>query len=223
MESTLSNTNHIDSNDLCELLPWYVNGTLTETERQKLEQHLQRCKACEQELPILGGLRRSMQDEPVTVLMPPPDTQGFLATLGEDERRGAVTRTTWLAAALAATILVATFIFYWAQSPNPSSPQPVQFETVFKDDAVIAQVQGRTYDYVLLVALDENLDASQRQSILSGLDPLSVSGPDSLGQYRVVKRLPAHSMAALDDYRQSLESELGISKVSVVALELPVE
>lgn len=219
----MSNTNHVDPNNLCELLPWYVNGTLAEAEQQKVEQHLQHCKACEQELPILLGLRRSMRDEPVTVLMPPPDTQRFLATLGEGERRGAVIRTTWLAAAIAATILVATFIFYWAQSPNPFSPQPVQFETVFKDGAVSAQVQGRAYDYVLLVALDENLDASQRQSILHGLDPLSLSGPNSLGQYRFVKRLPAHSMAALDDYRQSLESESGISKVSVVALELPVE
>jgi hypothetical protein len=42
------------------LLPWYVNGTLSETDRQQLDQHLATCQACRAELEELTHLKRDL-------------------------------------------------------------------------------------------------------------------------------------------------------------------
>jgi hypothetical protein len=50
------------------LLPWYVNGTLTQEERRAVEDHLASCAICPDELVALlkvqAGLRRSLAEAP---------------------------------------------------------------------------------------------------------------------------------------------------------------
>jgi len=43
------------------LLPWYLNGTLTDDERWKVTQHLAACEACRAELEDLTVMRASMK------------------------------------------------------------------------------------------------------------------------------------------------------------------
>jgi hypothetical protein len=42
------------------LLPWYVNGTLSETDRQQLDRHLSTCQACRAELAELTHLKSEL-------------------------------------------------------------------------------------------------------------------------------------------------------------------
>lgn len=42
------------------LLPWYVNGTLGDTERQQVDRHLQSCALCRGELDELTSMKRRL-------------------------------------------------------------------------------------------------------------------------------------------------------------------
>ncbi len=56
------------SRELKELLPWYVNETLTGNERARVEAHLVGCEGCRKELKELQGLKQLVvMDEDVAV------------------------------------------------------------------------------------------------------------------------------------------------------------
>ena len=42
------------------LLPWYANGTLSETEREQVAGHLETCRACRKELEEIKGLKADL-------------------------------------------------------------------------------------------------------------------------------------------------------------------
>ena len=44
-----------------ELLPWYVNATLTEDERHGVEAHLKDCEKCRNEVAYLNTLRSQVR------------------------------------------------------------------------------------------------------------------------------------------------------------------
>lgn len=48
--------------ELEQLLPWYVNGTLSEAERQRVESYLESSAEARQELAFLEGLRGRVKD-----------------------------------------------------------------------------------------------------------------------------------------------------------------
>ncbi len=45
------------------LFPWYLNGTITETERQKVDEHLRVCTACRDQLTLERNIYRAMSAE----------------------------------------------------------------------------------------------------------------------------------------------------------------
>ena len=47
-----------------ELLPWLVNGTLSDEERQDIESHLEICQTCQQEVLLLQKMRAQVKDSP---------------------------------------------------------------------------------------------------------------------------------------------------------------
>ncbi|HEX2162476.1 MAG TPA: zf-HC2 domain-containing protein, partial [Thermoanaerobaculia bacterium] len=56
--------------EVWELLPWYVNGTLAAAERQAVDEHLERCPLCQSEVT---ASRRLSQAVRLAVEMPPSD------------------------------------------------------------------------------------------------------------------------------------------------------
>ena len=51
--------------EVAELLPWFVNDTLDDQERARVERHLADCIACKQDLADLRELQSLYADEPV--------------------------------------------------------------------------------------------------------------------------------------------------------------
>jgi len=45
------------------LLPWYVNGSLDEPERDRVRLHVQECHLCQQELPFLKLIQTEVASE----------------------------------------------------------------------------------------------------------------------------------------------------------------
>ena len=50
-----------DVHPAATLLPWYLNGTLREEERQEVAQHLRECQPCRTELDELSRLRQQVK------------------------------------------------------------------------------------------------------------------------------------------------------------------
>ena len=51
--------------EILELLPWYLNGTLEASERDQVEHHLQSCSSCQRESEELMGLQSVVLEEAV--------------------------------------------------------------------------------------------------------------------------------------------------------------
>jgi hypothetical protein len=202
--------------EFCELLPWYVNRTLNEAEMHAMEEHLRHCEACAGELPILRAVGESMHSDSVAVLAPRPDIERFFANASRDKAALPLRAMAWVGAAVAATLAILAVVLNWTQT-EVFVATPEVFETATGADS------GATFDYVLQISFNEEVDSESRSAAVEALVPVSVAGPDSAGNYRVVIRLPARSMRELQDFTQSIESDAAISNAAIVAVELPVE
>lgn len=55
------------------LLPFYLNGTLSDQERQEVDMHLSECSSCQQELDEMRSLRTEVRTHFSTLPQPPAD------------------------------------------------------------------------------------------------------------------------------------------------------
>lgn len=206
----------IPADELCELLPWYANGTLNEFESRAMDAHLRCCASCANELPVLRALQQSVQRESVAVLAPKPNAEQFLALAGRHNLRPRWQKMARFAGGVAASVTLLVAVGNWAQiDESTTAPYVYQTETSAGSDAA--------FDYVLLISFDRAVDSLARDAAMQALAPTSIAGPDAVGNYRVVVRLPARSMDELDDFVQRIESAPAISSAVVVAIELPLE
>ena len=69
------------------LLPWYLNGTLREEERQRVAQHLEECQTCRSELEELTRLRQQVKEAYADLPGPSPQVfRSVMATIRQDRR-----------------------------------------------------------------------------------------------------------------------------------------
>jgi anti-sigma factor RsiW len=68
-----------------ELLPWYANGSLGETERHNIEEHLAACASCRLELADLRTLRAAEQEAGAAIAVPPSGLGSVLDRIDEFE------------------------------------------------------------------------------------------------------------------------------------------
>ena len=60
--------NNKDHNNVSELLPWYVNQTLTPSELESVEKHIRVCEACQQEIELLQTTFKAANDFDAAVI-----------------------------------------------------------------------------------------------------------------------------------------------------------
>ena len=216
MERKLTDRQATRTDELCELLPWYVSDTLEEAELHAMENHLRHCEECAEELPVLRAVQESVQSERISVLAPKPNAEQFLASVRRRNLWPHPSKIIWVAGAIAASVAVVALVLSWTQPGQPTAT-PSIYQTVTSDAG------DATIDYVLLISFDQQVDAVSRDEALRALAPESIAGPDSAGKYRVVVRLPARSMAELEIFRESIEADSAVLSAAVVAVELPVE
>ena len=200
----------------CELLPWYVNGTLGDAERRAMEQHLQSCKYCREDIPLLTGVKAAMLRESVSVLAPQSSAEQLFANTGPRGTQRGKHKFVWYATAIAAGAALAAIALNWTYPIN-AGLSPATYETATAASGDV------TFDYVFSVLFRSDIAQTEQSKALQRLAPVSVAGPDSAGNYRIVVRLPARSMAEIETFRKSIEADASITSATVVAVELPVE
>lgn len=157
--------------DEVALLPWYANGTLSESDRRKVDQHLAGCSTCRAELEDLTGLKSALTSFYAAQPGPSSRTSRNVrervtreASLGHPTPAGA---RPWLASVddwfrslfvprwaptLAATLLLAQIgLIMWLSLPMPLQEQvgtrslgmqTARFVIAFQHTATDEQIRG---------------------------------------------------------------------------------
>ena len=156
------NATHDAHRETQNLLPWFANGSLASTERERVQAHLQVCAACRAELATLHTLRAAGEDHAPDA-DPEPGLAALLARLDEPETPAAP-----------------------AAAPTPAPAlEPPRPATVPGWRARLA-ANDRTW---LRAAVAAQFAAI---AVLAGLLGRSAGGPEApAGDYRVLGAAPA--------------------------------
>jgi hypothetical protein len=185
-----------DHETVIELLPWFVNGTLTEDERRAVEHHLRDCLPCRATLKDERRLADAMQLEMTADKEAERNFQRLLDALdrGEPPRRTASRRAAAFprtAAAAAALLLVAIGAVSWLIiDRGRAPPEPGEYATA----ADSLSQSGRRVDIVFADGVTE----AQIRDLLTTIGGTIVSGPSGVGRYtiRVDDREPLDALIA---------------------------
>ncbi|MEM8817240.1 MAG: zf-HC2 domain-containing protein [Pseudomonadota bacterium] len=209
---------HISHEEVDGLLPWYVNGTLSPTERGAVEEHLADCIACAEEVRQLERIADAVQDEIPTPLITVPDGARLNELLDADTSSRSRRAPAYLAAAaLAAAVFAGILIL--ADSTNRVA-DPVLFETATAT-ATAPGAEALT-DYVFDIEFAAGVAAREHPALLESMgvrDAVTTSGSAAV---RGIVSLPAASMTELQSIADSMAARDEIDSVRIVAVQLPV-
>jgi hypothetical protein len=202
--------------DIIELLPWYVNATLSQPEREAVRQHLAGgCRECARELESLSAMHRAIGELDEQTPEPSPFMLNrALAEIEDFERSRAVQRSSqreswwqpitrlWttpvfarvaLATQLALVVALGTVSVYQYTHPR----------IVVRDR--ITTLSGPSASGTLIVVqFNENATEREITQTLQGIHGKIVEGPSAEGTYTIQLDLPADNTAGLDQALQTL-------------------
>jgi anti-sigma factor RsiW len=199
--------------EVWELLPWYVNGTLAGQELQRVETHLTLCLACQAELTRCRGLATAVQmadevawepsDEHMARIFaridaaeaPPTPVRRWWQVLQEGLRQGrAMLLSTpspmrWAFAAQGALVVLLAGMLVW-RTPSP----PKLYPTLSSATPEAARVGQQ----IRLVFADDMTERELR-TLLRSVGGTIANGPSPVGAYTVeiVPSAPVDSVLAM--------------------------
>jgi len=151
-----------------ELLPWYVNGTLANGERQDVETHLQSCERCRQEVAWLQNLRTQVKDDTAGS----PGELGLHRLLREAKAQKSAARQWWRPALAAAAVVIVI--------------QSAVLINFLNRPAAITPLGGPAAEGVVLqVKFAPNATEAQIRELLQKTGTTFIDGPGALGVYRL--------------------------------------
>lgn len=173
--------------EVWELLPWFVNGSLEESERQRVEDHLRHCLPCHSELDRQRELASLVQAPEELPLSPRRGLARLEERLAPARRRraGRAARWAWLALAEAALIVLLLGVVV-ARRHQPVPPEPT-FRTLSAAPAEVPSASGPLYR----VLFAESASERELRELLAGLDLRVVDGPSPLGLFTLELGAPA--------------------------------
>jgi len=154
-----------------ELLPWYVNNTLSGDEREHVEQHLTSCTHCQQQVALLRAIQENIK-QPLTMYTP---GELGLRRLLRDVKKDSRKPRAWLPFALAASVAVVaiqTAVLVSVLIPQEPHIVPLGAHSV----SDMAQLQVRFVP---------SASEAEIRAALNEIDGIIVDGPGALGIYHV--------------------------------------
>ena len=184
-----------------DLLPWYANGALRDSERRTVEAHLAECPRCREEIAAcqrLGEVIR--QTEPDVPAAHPSRLARLMERIDDEERshgwrRAVLAPWEGLAALVRATpplaraALVVQLVFLVAltglllgapQSWRPSAPPAQEYQTLSESAPAIPAATAR-----LRLVFAERTTEQEVRHLLLDIRGQIVAGPSALGVYTV--------------------------------------
>ena len=159
-----------------ELLPWFVNGTLSSSERNDVAQHVQACSKCQQEIALLQRMRTHIKETPSQS----PGEFGLNRLLSEIRKEQVVTKmeqprsSGWWRTGLA--IAASLIIFIQAR---------FLLDAWYLSKPMAPLAGPQTHEQVLQISFQPTATEAQIREALSHIHGTFIDGPSSLGLYRV--------------------------------------
>lgn len=198
------------------LLPWYVNGTLSASERGKVQAHLDTCSDCRDEVSFCTDMMASVQQQGPTPILPATTATQILDGARQNvasNARWPRQRTWGIAAGLG---LFALLMVIELAPDNSNESENQSFEAATSSTAL------ETVDYVLQLRFADGVSTDERMAVideLGGGDLVIVAGRP---QVRIVVSLPPKSLAELELHTAEIELRREIESAEFVALQIPV-
>jgi len=204
--------------DVREMIPWYVNGTLSEDQVALVREHVEACGDCQADVELHTRMHASVVENDVMPIVPKTSAAELLSGEGAGRAHSTssygITRRRMAVAAgfsiLVVALLVSLFVDRKIESPNQ------QFETATSGDP------ATNIDYVLQLRFDENLSELRREAIVAQLDDVVKWTTAVSGDYEIHVRLSAPSLVALEQYQERAELIEGVQSAEFTALQLPM-
>jgi hypothetical protein len=201
-----------DHRDIAELAPWYLNGTLGERERQRVDEHLAGCAACREVFLIERRIYESMAAVPGVEYMPMASLKRLQSSL--DALHGAVAPSQpaepparrapawsrvlpWKGLAAASIALFAVTLAFlsadrWVRFRPPGLSS--NYHTVTNSDS-------RAPDEVIRAVFSPSITLVDLQAILDEAQLRIVSGPTEAGVYSLAATSRRPVGASLESLR----------------------
>jgi len=181
--------NSAEHQEVCALLPWYVNDTLADTERQKVDAHLGGCAVCRDDLAVHKRILEGINAQPALDYMPVASLKRLQARLDVAQAQTALppipplepSRSDapwpgWMAASIAAMAVAIGLLAAdrWVQFEVRATKPNYQTVTTS-----IPRPQGE----VIRAVFSPNITLVELQTILDEAQLKIVSGPSEAGVY----------------------------------------
>ncbi len=188
--------------DIGELLPWYVNGSLSEADRQRVDAHLRACAACTDELAAQRRIYGAMSMDAEIERMPMAGLNRLRrridsleeavpsAAPGEVSRSEVPVRSSWqqrhvaLAASIAMAAVGALAALLWNQHERRLAPADYYTVTTTAPQPANTAIRAVFAPSVTLSELQELLDEAHLRIIAgpteAGVYSLAMSGSPSV-------------------------------------------
>jgi anti-sigma factor RsiW len=206
-----------------KLLPWYANGTLTESERREVDDHVAACPDCRRELEYLSGLSATLKQafagEPMPMLRirssvmaqvradrerlpaasPAGSNGGFGSAVEQWFRNLFAPR--WVPAVVAVLLLGQLTLLLWtAGHQTPAGTNEVTTRGLRGESVLVA------------VVFQDSAPEVRIRSAIRTLRGRIVDGPTPDGRYTI--EVPATLAVNLDDQLVKLREQPGLVRLA---------
>ncbi|MDA0679668.1 MAG: anti-sigma factor [Proteobacteria bacterium] len=200
------------------LLPWFVNNTLDDMEREIVQNHIDECSECEKDVALYSSLRSAVTRSSPTPILPNANLTRLLdsidgAKVFPSTRRIPRFRITLVASLTATLVVTALTLIYQART----QPVPTRFQTATSAVPVAAM------DYVLNVHFAAGTEAADRDKVWREIDARSITPGDAEGLYQVTVKLRVSTLEELEQYTRDVQSLTSVQSIEVVAMQLPLK
>lgn len=179
-----------------ELIPWYVNGTVSESRREGLQHHLEECSLCREEVEAQRALMQGMKTRQQVETMPHASLQKLMARLDSEPevQRPAAGRPPralrWLTAAVVLqAVMLGALATLLLRSPAGEAPAP--YQTVSSPAVTPGAASVRA-------VFSPDMTLGELQALLERARLRIVNGPSPEGVYTLA------TTSSSDDPKQAL-------------------
>lgn len=189
-----------------ELIPWFVNGTLSGDERSQVEGHLRACLVCRRavdeekrvrELVIQQSDAAIGIDESFSELMARVDARSPARRLARQLSTFGARRGKW---AVAAGFVLAVAVVSWVVTTRTTTDPAADFLTVTDN---LTESDALRVDVIFV----EGLATSEREALLASFGARIVDGPSELGRHTLEFSALNHAASSIEALLNDLRSD----------------
>jgi len=206
------------SNDARGMIPWYVNGTLSDAEAALVREHIDVCSDCQTDVGLHTRIHAAVIENDVSPITPKTSASDILSGDGAARSRStpSVGNTRQSMAVAAGLAILGVALIAWLIVDRNIENTNRQFQTATSAET------GANIDYVLQLRFDAGVSEQQRREIVAQMDDVVKWTTVFSGDYEIHVRLSAPTFVALEQYRLRAESISGVQSAEFTALQLPM-